>query len=62
MPSAPRRRGRDRGGSFILSYRPSEFSLLRAQLRHTRFAEDRTANELLFQLVFAIGAHGAHPF
>ena len=41
---------------------PSEFSQLRAQFRHTRFAEDRTANELLFQLLFAIGAHGAHPF
>ncbi len=53
---------RDRGGSFILTYWPSEFSQVRAQFRHTRYAEDRTANELLFQLLFAIGAHGAHPF
>jgi hypothetical protein len=53
---------RDRGGSFILTYWPSEFSQLRAQFRHTRFAEDRTANELLFQFLFAIGAHGAHAF
>jgi hypothetical protein len=53
---------RDRGGSLLLTYRPSEFSQLRAQFRQTRFGEARTANELLFQFLFAIGAHGAHPF
>ncbi len=53
---------RDRGGSFILTYWPSEFSQVRAQYRHTRFGEERTADELLFQFIFAIGAHGAHPF
>jgi len=54
---------RDTGGSFILTYRPSEFSLVRAQYRRTSFADtDSPANELLFQLLFAIGAHGAHPF
>ena len=54
---------RDTGGSFILTYRPSEFSLVRAQYRRTSFADtDSPANELLFQFLFAIGAHGAHPF
>jgi hypothetical protein len=53
---------RDRGGSLILTYWPSEFSQIRAQYRHTRFGERRTANELLFQFIYAIGAHGAHPF
>jgi hypothetical protein len=53
---------RDTGGSIVLTYRPSEFSQLRGQLRRTRFAEDVTANELLFQLQFVMGAHGAHPF
>jgi hypothetical protein len=54
---------RDEGGSFILTYKPSEFSLVRAQYRHTRFAgEENPADELLFQFLFAIGAHGAHPF
>jgi hypothetical protein len=53
---------RDTGGSFILTYMPSEFSLVRAQYRHTKLGEDSTANELLFQFLFAIGAHGAHPF
>lgn len=54
---------RDRGGSFILTYRPSEFSLVRAQYRRTSFAlNDSPTNELLFQFLFAIGAHGAHPF
>jgi hypothetical protein len=54
---------RDTGGSFILTYRPSEFSLVRAQYRRTSFADtDRPADELLFQFLFAIGAHGAHPF
>ena len=53
---------RDRGGSFILTYRPSEFSLVRAQYRRTTFGEEKPVNELLFQFLFAIGAHGAHPF
>jgi hypothetical protein len=53
---------RDRGGSFILTYKPSEFSLVRAQYRRTTFGEEKPVNELLFQFLFAIGAHGAHPF
>jgi hypothetical protein len=53
---------RDKGGSFLLTYWPSEFSQVRGQFRHTRFGEGRTANELLFQFLFSIGAHGAHPF
>jgi hypothetical protein len=53
---------RDRGGSFILTYKPSEFSLVRAQYRRTTFGEEEPVNELLFQFLFAIGAHGAHPF
>jgi hypothetical protein len=52
----------DKGGSLLLTYWPSEFSQVRGQFRHTRFAEGRTANELLVQFLFAIGAHGAHPF
>jgi hypothetical protein len=52
----------DRGGSVVFSYWPSEFSQVRGQYRHTRYASDSAANELLFQLVFSIGAHGAHPF
>jgi hypothetical protein len=54
---------RDTGGSFILTFKPSEFSLVRAQYRRTSFADtDSPANELLFQFLFAIGAHGAHAF
>lgn len=52
----------DRGQSVIISYRPSEFSQVRGQMRRTKYAEGVTANELLFQFQFAIGAHGAHPF
>jgi hypothetical protein len=54
---------RDQGGSFIVTFKPSEWSLVRAQYRRTSLAgEDRPANELLFQFLFAIGAHAAHPF
>jgi hypothetical protein len=35
---------------------------VRAQYRHTHYGEGRTADELLFQFLFAIGAHGAHAF
>ena len=52
----------DTGGSLVLTYWPSEFSQIRAQLRRTRYGENLTANELLFQFQFSIGAHGAHPF
>lgn len=52
----------DKGGSLLLTFRPSEFSQIRGQYRHTRFGEGRTANEFLFQFLFSIGAHGAHPF
>jgi hypothetical protein len=53
---------RDTGGSLILTYWPSEFSQIRGQLRHTRYGEGLNANEFLFQFMFSMGAHGAHPF
>jgi len=52
----------DTGGSLILTYWPSEFSQVRGQLRRTRYGEGLTANELIFQFMFSMGAHGAHPF
>jgi hypothetical protein len=52
----------DSGQSLILSYFPSEFSQIRGQYRRTDYGVGPTANELLFQFQFAIGAHGAHPF
>jgi len=52
----------DRAGSLLLTYWPSEFSQIRGQFRHTSYAEGSTASEFLFQFLFSIGAHGAHPF
>jgi cell division protein FtsB len=52
----------DTGGSLVLTYWPSEFSQIRGQLRRTKYGENLTANEFLFQFQFSIGAHGAHPF
>jgi hypothetical protein len=52
----------DTGGSFVITYWPSEFSQVRAQFRRTNYALGPSANELLFQFQFSIGAHGAHPF
>jgi hypothetical protein len=52
----------DKGESAILTYWPSEFSQLRFQYRRTDYAAGPTADELLMQLQFSIGAHGAHPF
>lgn len=52
----------DKGGSVFLSFWPSEFSQLRGQYRLTDYAEGRRAHEVLFQLSFGIGAHGAHVF
>ena len=52
----------DKGGSVLLTFWPSEFSQVRGQYRRTNFAEGPVANEFLFQFLFSIGAHGAHPF
>jgi hypothetical protein len=52
----------DKGGSLLLSWWPSEFSQIRGQYRHTRYATGEKADEFLFQFLFAIGAHGAHAF
>ncbi len=52
----------DTGFSSILTYWPSEFSQIRGQYRFARYAEGLNANEFLFQVLFVLGAHGAHPF
>jgi hypothetical protein len=52
----------DKSGSLLLTFWPSEFSQVRGQLRRTRYAEGITGNQFLFQFLFSIGAHGAHPF
>jgi hypothetical protein len=56
----------DTGLSAIVTYWPSEFSQIRGQYRYghlaTAPASFDNANELLFQFLFVMGAHGAHPF
>jgi hypothetical protein len=53
---------RDNGGSLLVTYWPSEFSQIRGQLRRTHYGEGPWANEFVFQFLFSMGAHGAHPF
>ena len=53
---------RDKSGSLLLTFWPSEFSQVRTQYRRTSYAEGVKGNELLFQFLFSIGAHGAHVF
>src|SRR5216684_168837 len=52
----------DQGGSVVLTYWPSEFSQIRGQYRFTHYAGNIDTHELLMQLMFSLGAHGAHPF
>jgi hypothetical protein len=52
----------DKGASAVVTYWPSEFSQIRGQYRYTDYAEGIKANEFLMQLIFSLGAHGAHPF
>src|ERR1051326_2542355 len=52
----------DSGFSTLVTYWPSEFSQVRGQYRFTRYAGNMDANELLMQVIFSLGAHGAHPF
>jgi hypothetical protein len=60
---------KDTGLAATVTFNPSEFSQLRAELRRRCYGgpnqlgpDTYTANEVLLQLQFAIGAHGAHPF
>jgi hypothetical protein len=57
----------DTGFSAILTYWPSEFSQIRGQYRYGHLwditnSHFTDANEFLFQFLFVMGAHGAHPF
>jgi hypothetical protein len=52
----------DKGGSFSLTFWPSEFNQIRGQYRRTDYGDGVKANEFLLQLNFSIGAHGAHVF
>jgi hypothetical protein len=52
----------DRGGALTLTFRPSEFSQIRGELRRTSYDDADDATEVLFQIQFGIGAHGAHSF
>jgi hypothetical protein len=57
----------DTGFSGILTYWPSEFTQIRGQYRFGHLAlanpgDFSLANEFLFQFLFVMGAHGAHPF
>jgi len=57
----------DTGFSGILTYWPSEFSQIRGQYRYGHLFDPAAsrydnANEVLFQFLFVMGAHGAHPF
>ena len=61
----------DNGASMVLTYWPSEFAQVRGQYRFTRYGAPistlsplgkEDANELLMQIQFSLGAHGAHPF
>jgi len=61
----------DNGTSVVLTYWPSEFAQVRGQYRFTRYGAPflstappgkEDANELLMQIQFSLGAHGAHPF
>jgi len=52
----------DKGAAATVTYWPSEFSQLRGEYRFTHYAENRDSHEFLMQLIFSLGAHGAHPF
>lgn len=53
---------RDRGVSLVGTFWPSEFTQVRGQYRRMRYGQSDAVDEFLFQALFTIGAHGAHPF
>jgi hypothetical protein len=52
----------DKGGTLTLTFWPSEFNQVRGQYRRINYGDGVKANEFLFQILFSIGAHGAHVF
>jgi len=52
----------DEGAALLLTFWPSEFSQIRTEVRRRKYFDTETADEILLQVQFAIGAHGAHPF
>jgi len=52
----------DSGEAATGTFWPSEFMLLRGELRRRSYAAGETADEVFLQLQFIIGAHGAHAF
>lgn len=53
---------REKAGSIIASFYPSEFSLYRLQYKHTREADGTKSNLWLFQTTFTLGPHRPHAF
>jgi hypothetical protein len=45
-----------------LEYNPSEFSRIRLQYNYDKSDPALADQEILLQLILAVGAHGAHPF
>ncbi len=52
----------DTGQSAFVTFWPSEFSVIRGQVRRTKYADGLKGNEFMVQFNFSIGAHGAHIF
>ncbi len=52
----------DAGGALTLTWFPSEFQKLRLQAERIDYDDVGPRNALIFNYIFAIGAHGAHPF
>lgn len=54
--------GRQYRVSGMLTFTPSEFSLIRLQYDYTDQQFDSSESAVFLQFQYAIGAHGAHPF
>jgi hypothetical protein len=52
----------DAGGALVLTWFPSEFQKLRLQAERIDYDEYGPRNALVLEYIFAIGAHGTHPF
>lgn len=54
--------GREYRISPMLTFSPTEFSYIRLQYDYTDQKFDRSQHAVFLQFMYAIGAHGAHPF
>jgi hypothetical protein len=53
---------RDRGGTALIRFQPTEFQVLALEYQYMDRNYDRSTNQITFRIIFGIGTHAAHQY